>query len=54
MPVTLRPDQRLYLYERPNLAAPAEPSSALDMGKQESRSKELLRKTKERVKEWIE
>lgn len=53
-PVTLRPDQRLYLYERPNLAAPAEPSSALDMGKQESRSKELIRKTRERVKEWIE
>lgn len=53
-PVVLRPDQLLYLYERPNLSAPAEPSSALDMGKRESRSKEMIRKTRERVKDWIE
>jgi len=53
-PNDLRAEQVLYLYERPNLPPMSEPSSALDMGKRESKSKEILRKTRERVKGWID
>ena len=53
-PNDLRAEQLLYLYERPNLPPMSEPSSALDMGKRESKSKEILRKTRERVKGWID
>jgi LysM repeat protein len=53
-PDSLQAGQVLYLYERPGLAPVVENSNALDMGKRESKSKEILRKTKERLKELID
>jgi serine/threonine-protein kinase len=53
-PNDLRADQVLYLYERPGLPPIVENSNALDMGKRESKSKEIFRKTKDRVKGWID
>lgn len=53
-PNDLRADQVLYLYERPGLPPIVENSNALDMGKRESKPKELLRKTKDKFKEWID
>ncbi len=53
-PNDLRADQVLYLYERPGLPPIVENSNALDMGKRESKTKEFIRKSKDRVKGWID